>query len=50
MSMANENHPLAAFAEDSEGCMKDDEGVWEKFDGPLNNLLQKPLKEIRDLV
>jgi hypothetical protein len=50
VGMANENHPLAAFAGDSEGCVKDGEDVWENFDGPLNNLLQKPLKELQDLV
>jgi hypothetical protein len=28
----------------------DGEDAWEKFDGPLNTLLQKPPKELRYLV
>ena len=47
---ADENHPLAAFAADPVGCVEEDEDAWEKFDGPLNSLLQKPPDELRDLV
>lgn len=50
VGVADETHPLAAFAEDPEGCVMDDEDAWEKFDGPLNTLLQKPPEELRYLV
>jgi hypothetical protein len=47
---ADESHPLAAFAFDPVGSVKEDEDAWEKFDGPLNSLLQKPPDKLRDLV
>jgi hypothetical protein len=47
---ADDGHPLAAFAGDPVGCVGDDEDAWEKFDGPLNGLLQKPPNELRNLV
>lgn len=47
---ADNGHPLAAFAGDPVGCVGDDEDAWEKFDGPLNGLLQKPPNELRNLV
>jgi len=47
---ADENHPLAAFAGDPVGCVEEDEDAWEKFDGPLNSVLQKPADELRLLV
>jgi hypothetical protein len=50
VGVANEDHPLAAFAGDPEGCIEDGEDAWETFDGPLNTLLQKPPEELRHLV
>ena len=47
---AGDNHPLAAFAGDPVGCVGDNEDTWEKFDRPLNALLQKPSNELRNLV
>jgi hypothetical protein len=47
---ADDNHPLAGFAGDPVGCVMDDEDAWEKFDGPLNGLLQKPPNELQNLV
>ena len=47
---AGDDHPLAEFAGDPVGCVGDDEDAWEKFDGPLNGLLQKPSNELRNLV
>lgn len=47
---ADENHPLAAFAFDPVGCVEENEDAWEKFDGPLNSLLQKPPDKLRELV
>jgi hypothetical protein len=32
------------------GCVGANEDAWEKFDGPLNSLLQKPPDELRHLV
>ena len=43
-------HPLAEFAGDPVGCVEDGEDAWEKFDGPLNCLLQKPPDELQNLV
>ena len=37
---ANLNHPLVVFLGDPVGCVGEDEDAWEKFDGPLNRLLQ----------
>lgn len=47
---ADERHPLAAYAGDPMGCVEADEDAWEKYDGPLNCLLQKPPDELRYLV
>jgi len=47
---ADENHPLAAFAGDPVGCIGENEDAWEKFDRPLNGLLQKPPNELQQLV
>jgi hypothetical protein len=33
----DENHPLAVFAGDPVGCVGQNKGAWEKFDGPLND-------------
>jgi hypothetical protein len=35
---------------DPVGCVGEGEDAWEKFDGPLNGLLQKPPNELRNLV
>jgi hypothetical protein len=50
VGVADESHPLAAFAGDPEGCVIDGEDAWEKFDGPLNTLLQRPPEELHYLV
>jgi hypothetical protein len=50
VGVADENHPLAAFAGDPEGCIADGEDAWETMDGPLNGLLQKPPEELQNLV
>ena len=47
---ADHLHPLAEFAGDPVGCVEDGEDAWEKFDGPLNCLLQKPPDELQNLV
>jgi len=47
---ADLNHPLAVFSGDPVGCVGEDEDVWEKFDGPLNTLLQQPPEKLQDLV
>lgn len=50
VGQADENHPLAPFSGDPVGCVMDGEDAWEKFDGPLNTILQRPPEELRDLV
>lgn len=47
---ADKDHPLAAFAGDPVGCVGEDEDAWEKFDRPLNTLLQRPPGELQQLV
>jgi hypothetical protein len=47
---ANANHPLAAYACDSTGCVEEDKDTWEKFDRPLNSLLQKPPDKLQYLI
>ena len=47
---ADENHPLAPFSRNPKGCVMDGEDAWEKFDRPLNTLLQRPPEELRNLV
>ena len=44
MGEADQNHPLAPFSGNPEGSVMDGEDAWEKFDGPLNTLLQRPLR------
>ena len=44
-----ENSPTA-FAGDPTGCVGEDEDAWEKFDGPLNTVLQKSHNELKELV
>lgn len=50
VGIADDTHPLAAFSGDPTGCIDEDEDAWEKFDGPLNMLLQKPSDELQHLV
>jgi hypothetical protein len=50
VGVADERHPLAAFAGNPAGCVDTGEDAWEKFDGPLNTLLQKPPEELQHLV
>jgi hypothetical protein len=50
VGVADERHPLAAFAGNPAGCVDAGEDAWEKFDGPLNTLLQKPPEELQHLV
>lgn len=47
---AGDDHPLAQFAGDPTGCVEEDEDAWEKFDRPLNTVLQKPLEDLKALV
>ena len=47
---ADQNHPLAPFSGNPEGSVVDGEDAWEKFDGPLNTLLQRPPEELCNLV
>jgi hypothetical protein len=47
---ADQNHPLAPFSGNPEGSIVDGEDAWEKFDGPLNTLIQRPPEELRNLV
>jgi hypothetical protein len=44
------DHPLAGFSVDPTGCVEDGEDAWEKWDGPLNTLLQKDPEELNRLV
>jgi hypothetical protein len=47
---ADKYHPLAQFTGDPMGCIEENEDAWEKFDVPLNTLLQKPQDELKHLV
>jgi hypothetical protein len=47
---AGVDHPLAGFSIDPTGCVEDGEDAWEKWDGPLNTLLQKDPEELNRLV
>jgi hypothetical protein len=47
---ADDEHPLASFAGDPTGRVKAGKDAWEKFDGPLNTLLQKSPHELQSLV
>ncbi|KDR66758.1 hypothetical protein GALMADRAFT_1359327 [Galerina marginata CBS 339.88] len=44
------DHPLAGFSGDPRGCVLDGEDAWEKWDGPLNTILQKEPEDLRKLV
>src|SRR5262249_27311791 len=50
VGIADDNHPLAHFSGNLERSVEKDEDAWEKFDGPLNTLLQKPPEELHHLV
>ena len=50
VGIADESHPLAVFSGNPVGCVGEDENAWEKFDGPLNTLLQRPPDELQHLV
>ena len=47
---ASDSHPIAAFSFNPMGCVADDEDAWEKWDGPLNTLLQWDPVQLRELV
>lgn len=47
---ASNDHAIAAFSFDPVGCVGDGEDAWEKWDGPLNGLLQHDAEKLRDLV
>ena len=47
---AGADHPLAGFSSDPAGCVENGEDTWEKWDGPLNTLLQKGPEELKELV
>ena len=47
---AGPDRPLAGFSSDPIGCVEDGEDAWEKWDGPLNTLLQKDPEELNGLV
>lgn len=44
------DHPLAGFSGNPTGCVESGEDAWEKWDGPLNTLLQKTPDELDSLV
>jgi hypothetical protein len=48
--VADDEHPLATFAGDPTECVEEGEDAWEKFDRPLNTLLQKSPEELQNLV
>jgi hypothetical protein len=47
---ASGDHPLARFSGDPVGSVEDGEDAWEKWDSPLNTLLQKDPEELDKLV
>jgi len=47
---ALDTHPVAAFSFNPVGCVGDGEDAWEKWDGPLNTLLQRDPDQLRELV
>jgi hypothetical protein len=49
VGIAGDNHPQAQFSGSPVGCIGNNEDAWEKFDGPLNTLLQKPQEELQAL-
>ncbi|KAG6917329.1 hypothetical protein DXG01_002900 [Tephrocybe rancida] len=49
VAKADSSHPLAQWAFDPTGCVGEDEDTWEKYNGPLNTLLQKSPDELQDL-
>jgi len=47
---ALDGHPVAAFLFNPVGCVGDGEDAWEKWDGPLDTLLQRDPEQLRELV
>ena len=47
---AGDDHPLAQFSGDPVGCVGEDEDAWEKFNRPLDTVLQKHPEEFHELV
>ena len=47
---ATDDHPLAQFSSDPVSCIGEDKDGWEKFNGPLDTVLQKQLEELWELV
>lgn len=47
---ASDDHPLVRFSGDPVGSVEDGEDAWEKWDSPLNTLLQKDPEELDKLV
>lgn len=47
---ASDSHPVAAFSFNPAGCVGDGEDAWERWDGPLNSLLQRDPERLRELV
>jgi len=47
---AGNDHPLAGFSGDPTGTVEGGKDTWEKWDGPLNTLLQKDPEELDKLV
>lgn len=47
---ATNDHPLAQFSGNPVGCVSKDEDAWEKFNRPLDTVLQKQPEELHVLV
>jgi len=47
---ASTSHAVAVFSFNPVGCVDAGEDAWEKWDGPLNRLLQRDPEQLHDLV
>jgi len=47
---ASTSHAVTAFSFNPVGCVEDGKDAWEKWDGPLNRLLQRDAKQLCDLI
>lgn len=47
---ASTSHAVAAFSFNPVGCVEGGEDAWEKWDGPLNRLLQQDAEQLHDLI
>jgi hypothetical protein len=47
---ATDDHPLAQFSGNPVGCISEDGDAWEKFNRPLDTVLQKQPEELHMLV